>query len=82
MNNNFFQEFPKDENEIIGPVVKGATNIINAAIKCKVKKLIYTSSDATIFPGNKIKKVRTFTENDWAFPDYCNTYDRSKIFGE
>jgi len=39
---------PKDEDEIIKPAVEGTINVINAALRQKVRRIIFTSSCLTI----------------------------------
>ena len=43
---------PKDENEIVGPAVEGAKNVLNASIKNNVKRFIFTSSGLTMYTDN------------------------------
>jgi len=38
---------PKDENELIKPAVEGTQTIINACLKNKVKRIVFTSSCLT-----------------------------------
>lgn len=41
----------KDENQLIKPAVEGTTTVFEAAIKHKVKKIVITSSIASVFTG-------------------------------
>lgn len=72
---------PKNPEEIIEPVVKGVRSIMNACIKHKIKKIVYTSSLLTVFGGlNKRSKI--YNENDWCDVKKVSAYDQSKFFGE
>lgn len=55
---------PKNENEIIRPAVHGTINVVRAAIKNNVKRIVLTSSIAAILSTNLKKGV--FDESDWA----------------
>ena len=74
---------PKDENELIEPAVTGTTTIMEAAFDNGVKRVVITSSCATI--ESFIKDTETKAdENSWH--DYENTptnaYYKSKLFAE
>lgn len=43
---------PKDEDEVIKPAVAGSINVLNAAIKNKVKRFVFTSSCLALYFGN------------------------------
>lgn len=51
-----------------------------AAIRNKVKRLVFTSSCLTLMFGNGHKPV--LTEEDWADPTKCAHYPKSKILAE
>lgn len=67
---------PKNEDEVIIPAVNGTKFVTEAAIRNKVKRLVFTSSCLTLFFGNEEKIL---TENDWADPTKCAHYPKSKI---
>lgn len=70
---------PKDENEIIKPAVEGTVNVLEAALKNKVKKVVVTSSCLAIFLGNEDKLN---TEEDWSDVAKSAHYPKSKILAE
>ena len=43
---------PKNEREVIEPAVNGTRNVLNAAIANNVKKVVFTSSIASVVIGN------------------------------
>jgi nucleoside-diphosphate-sugar epimerase len=43
---------PKHENEVINPALEGTRNVLNAAIKHGIKKVVLTSSVAAIYSGH------------------------------
>jgi len=73
---------PKDENELIKPAVDGTLSVMEAARKHKVKRVVITSSVASIFDPNDFKEK--VTEKDWpdtsakGFP----AYNKSKALAE
>lgn len=62
----FPNHVPKNENELIGPAKEGSRSVIKACYQYGVKKLIVTSSIASVFTGNTEKDI--FDESDWAIP--------------
>jgi len=54
---------PKDENELIKPAVEGTRHIINACLKNKIKRLVFTSSCLTVMVRTDGKVA---DENDWS----------------
>ena len=54
---------PKDENDLIKPAVEGTQNVINACLKNKIKRLIFTSSCLTVIVRTDGKFPN---ENDWS----------------
>lgn len=46
---------PKNEDEVIIPAVNGTKYVLEASIKNKVKRLVFTSSCLTLFFGNEEK---------------------------
>ena len=71
---------PKNDAEIVTPVLKSVRGIVAACERQKVKKIVYTSSLLTVFGGISGKK--DFAEEDWANPKLISSYDRSKYYGE
>lgn len=71
---------PKDENELIKPAVEGTLNVLKAAFEAKVKRVVVTSSTATI--GNFGQTNTIYSEKDWADPDKSQAYQKSKILAE
>ena len=69
------------EEQMMQPTVEGIKTILEASLKFKVKKLIVTSSLATIVGG--VWKNGTgeshYTEADIAPPEGADGYGRSKI---
>jgi dihydroflavonol-4-reductase len=73
---------PKDENELIVPAREGTLNVLRAAQKAGVKRVVLTSSVAAIMYGQESKR---FTEADWTnVQDRKDTtpYVRSKTIAE
>ncbi len=57
-------ETPKDvENELIRPAVEGTLNVLKAAFKANVNRVVLTSSTAAIYTFSLTNT--TFTEADW-----------------
>ena len=71
---------PKNDDELIKPAVKGTRDVLMAAIRNNVKKVVVTSSVAAILGGHMVKN--NFTEDDWAIPETCPPYEKSKYFAE
>lgn len=62
-------EEPKDPDEIIIPAVNGVKNVLLAALKYKVKKVVLTSSTTAIAYGiNHETPNLIYKESDWS-PD-------------
>jgi dihydroflavonol-4-reductase len=70
---------PKDEDELIKPAVEGTRNVINACLKNKVKRLVFTSSCLTILVRTDGK---TPDENDWSEEKLLHHYPKSKFLAE
>jgi nucleoside-diphosphate-sugar epimerase len=60
----FPMSVPKDENEIIGPAVKGTVRVLRAARDAGVKRVVLTSSFAAIGYGHR-QQSAPFTETSW-----------------
>lgn len=79
----FPNENPRDEMEVIRPAVEGTKNVLEACAKTKgaVKRVVLTSSGATIYAG-RMSENKVFTEEDWAIEERSNPYEKSKIRAE
>lgn len=77
----FFIKQTNDENELIKPAVEGTLRALKFAQKCKVKRVVLTSSIAAM-SGHKYSGE--FTPNDWTDLSDKNlsTYTRSKTMAE
>ncbi len=62
--------------EIVNPNVEGTKNLFNAAAKCAVKKIIYTSSIVALDYSNTPLSPETWNTN------YVNPYNHSKTKSE
>lgn len=82
----FPRELPKNDEELIIPAKSGVLNVLNAAVANKVKRVVITSSMATVAYGKRKEELkRTFNETDWT--DETNLKDstpyyRSKTIAE
>lgn len=75
----FPRELPKNEDDLIHPAKSGTSNILKAASKNKVKRVVITSSLGAIVYGKDKKKLEnTFNENDWT--DETNKRDLTPYF--
>ena len=73
---------PKDENELIRPAREGALRVLRAAADAGVRRVVLTSSVASIFEGYG-PEHRTFDENDWSNLDgKIGAYPKSKTLAE
>ena len=77
-----FTKILDDEDTILKPYCDGTLTVMKAAQKYKVKKVVITSSIASIMGGNKNKDV--YTEDDWTKIDSpgLTTYFKAKTLGE
>ncbi|WP_203898664.1 NAD-dependent epimerase/dehydratase family protein [Virgisporangium aliadipatigenens] len=75
-------EVPRDPETLVRPAVDGTLRVLRAAAAApSVKRVVYTSSVATIRLGHAdLTKVRT--EADWSVPDGLDPYPRSKVLAE
>jgi len=75
---------PKDENELIIPARDGAVRVLKAAAKAGVKRVVLTSSVASISAGHDKSTGRVFNEEDWSDLDGPNVsaYEKSKTIAE
>ena len=76
----FIIEEPKDEKTLIEPALKGTLRALNAADKSNIKKVVLTSSMASIAYGHK-KNI--CNENDWTdLSSEPGAYIKSKTIAE
>lgn len=79
----FPPEVPKDENELIGPAVGGATRVLQAsAASGTVKRVVMTSSVAAVAFGHTDGNGTVRTEKDWSIAENCDPYPKSKTLAE
>jgi len=78
--------YPKDENELIRPAVNGTLAIARGCRDNKVKRLVVTSSIATVQGVDNNYRPKVFTESNWTQPDCANppqsSYTKSKTLAE
>ena len=74
-------EEPKDENVLIKPAVEGTLAVMKAARLNKVKRVVITSSVASIFKTG-VEGQTHFTENDWTDTKIAQPYEKSKTLAE
>lgn len=73
---------PKHEDELIKPAVEGTMAVMRAAHKHKVKRVVITSSVASIIVNKSHTGDHVFTESDWSDPKACGAYEKSKTMAE
>ena len=75
---------PKDPvKEIIQPAVQGTINVLNAALKAGVKKVVVTSSSSTVHSGHGDKtNEMIFNETIWSNIEFCTPYEKGKMLAE
>ena len=78
----FILGVPKHEDDLIKPAVSGVDFVVKAAIKYKVKRVVLTSSGASITDTHDGKTH--FTEADWTDVNHPKTtaYYKSKTLAE
>ena len=77
------ERVPKDENELIVPAREGTLRVLRASRDAGVKRVVLTSSFASIGYGRK-QRNEPFTERDWTDPncDEILPYAKSKALAE
>jgi dihydroflavonol-4-reductase len=70
---------PQHEDELIKPAVEGTRNVIQASLRNKVKRLIFTSSCLTVMVRTDGKVA---TEDDWSQENLLHHYPKSKYLAE
>lgn len=77
-------EEPDDPDEIIQPALAGTRRVLQAANEAGVRRLVVTSSVASIIYGHDQDHPQPFTEEDFSNLDSpkLSTYVRSKVLAE
>lgn len=76
----FFFSEPADENEFITPAVEGTKRVVGAAIRAGVKRVVLTSSVASVSLG---RGSGSFGPDSWSDTDAgIGAYAKSKTFAE
>lgn len=76
----FFLSEPEDENEFITPAVEGTKRVVGAAMRAGVKRLVLTSSVASVSAGHG---SGTFGPDSWSDTDAdIGAYSKSKTLAE
>ncbi|CAF0808240.1 unnamed protein product [Brachionus calyciflorus] len=72
---------PEDpENQLYKPAIQGTKNVLNAAYITNVKRVVVTSSCASVYDFMATNTV--FTEKNWNDPEKTTPYAKSKILAE
>lgn len=65
-------EDPSDpRKELVEPAVEGTVNVLNAALKFGVRRVVLTSSISAVVPNPGWPSGRPFDESSWTDLDYC-----------
>ncbi|KAB5574519.1 hypothetical protein DKX38_001713 [Salix brachista] len=80
-------EDPKDpQKELVLPAVQGTLNVLEAAKKFKVRRVVVTSSISALVPNPSWPREKVFDESSWTDLDYCMSrqkwYPVSKTLAE
>lgn len=73
---------PDDENVLIKPAVEGKLAAVRAAHKHKVKRVVITSSWASINVQKPDYQKDHLVENDWSDASLAGPYEKSKTLAE
>jgi nucleoside-diphosphate-sugar epimerase len=73
---------PSDENILIRPAVEGTLAVMKAAHKHKVKRVVITSSCASIMIQKEENSKPVYTEQDWSDVTIAAPYEKSKTLAE
>lgn len=75
---------PKDPDDLIVPAREGTLNVMRAASRASVRRVVQTSSSSAILYGRDDPHPHLFTEADWTDPDHKDNvpYTRSKTIAE
>ncbi|KAI9121762.1 hypothetical protein K1719_007152 [Acacia pycnantha] len=80
-------EDPVDpQKELVLPAVQGTLNVLEAAKKCNVKRVVLTASISAMVPNPNWPPNKPFDESSWTDLDYCKSrakwYPVSKTLAE
>ncbi|KAJ6342993.1 hypothetical protein OIU78_010836 [Salix suchowensis] len=80
-------EDPKDpQKELVLPALQGTLNVLEAAKKFKVRRVVVTSSISALVPNPSWPREKVFDESSWTDLDYCMSrqkwYPVSKTLAE
>jgi dihydroflavonol-4-reductase len=75
---------PKNPDDLIVPAREGTLNVMRAASRARVRRVVQTSSATAICYGRDDPNSHLFTEDDWTNPDHKDNvpYTRSKTIAE
>ena len=75
---------PKNPDDLIVPAREGTLNVMRAASRASVRRVVQTSSASAISYGRDDPNSHLFTEDDWTDPDHKDNvpYTRSKTIAE
>lgn len=75
---------PKDPDTLIRPAREGTLNVMHAATRASVVRVVQTSSSVAVMYGCDNPNGRIFTESDWTDPEHRDNvpYTRSKTLAE
>lgn len=67
-------EDPLDpQRQLVDPAVKGTINVLEAAKRQKVRRVVLTSSISALVPNPGWSSGRPFDESSWTDLDYCKS---------
>ncbi|CAG0891295.1 unnamed protein product [Cyprideis torosa] len=75
----------KNEEEVVRPAVDGTLNVLRACVEVGgVKRVVLTSSTASVFGGVDLPEGKTLNESDWTDTEspYVDAYYKSKVLAE
>jgi dihydroflavonol-4-reductase len=79
----FPSQLPKHEDDLIVPAREGTLRILKAAAITNVKRVVMTSSLASVIHGHVYDSSKVFDENDWSRTDAdIGAYEKSKTLAE
>jgi nucleoside-diphosphate-sugar epimerase len=75
---------PKHPDDLIVPAREGTLNVMRAASRSAVERVVQTSSSTAILYGSDDPNAHLFTETDWTNPNHKDNvpYTRSKTIAE
>jgi len=75
---------PKHPDDLIVPAREGTLNVMRAASRAAVERVVQTSSSSAVCYGCDDPNVRLFTEADWTDPNHKDNvpYTQSKTIAE